>query len=94
MTLKWQTFHCTNFTLVPDIILNTKQTKKKKKFGSHNGFVTQCISAKTQNQIDHCDETREECSGLIPHCKLELKETTSWTTVGQAKDIASSPNEH
>ena len=22
------------------------------------------------------------------HCKPELKETTSWTTVGQAKDIA------
>ena len=27
-----------------------------------------------------------------PHCKPELKETTSWTRVGQAKDIASSPN--
>ena len=27
-----------------------------------------------------------------PRCKPELKETTSWTTVGQAKDIASSTN--
>ena len=31
-------------------------------------------------------------SWLILHCKPELKETTGWTTVGQAKDIASSPN--
>ena len=46
----------------------------------------------TQNQIDHCDETKKEYSCLIPHCKPELKETTSWTTVGQAKNIASSPN--
>ena len=54
--------------------------------------LNQCISAKTQNQIDHCDETKKEYSWLIPQCKPELKETTSWTTVGQAKDIASSPN--
>ena len=33
-------FHCTNFTLGPDIILNTKNTKK---FGSHNGFLTQSM---------------------------------------------------
>ena len=31
-------FHCTNFTLDPDIILNTKILKR---FGSHNGFLTQ-----------------------------------------------------
>ena len=55
-------------------------------------LLNQCISAKTQNQIDHCDETKKENSWLIPHCKPELKETTSWTTAGQAKDIASSPN--
>ena len=47
---------------------------------------------KTQNQIVLCDETKKEYSWLIPHCKPELKETTSWTTVGQAKDTASSPN--
>ena len=47
---------------------------------------------KTQNQVDHCDGTKKEYSRLIPHCKPELKETTSWTTVDQAKDIASSPN--
>ena len=35
---------------------------------------------------------QREYSWLIPHCKPELKETTSWTTVGQGKDIASSPN--
>ena len=33
--------------------------------------------AKTQNQIDHCDETKKEYSWLIHHCKPELKETTS-----------------
>ena len=32
-------FHCTNFTLGPDIILNTKKIHKK--FGSHNGFLNQ-----------------------------------------------------
>ena len=30
-------FHCTNFTLSPDIILNTKINKK---LSSHNGFLT------------------------------------------------------
>ena len=43
-------------------------------------------------KIDHYDETKKEYSWLIPHCKPELKETSSWTTVGQAKDITSSPN--
>ena len=33
-------FHCLNFTLGPDIILYTKIHKK---FGSHNGFVTQSM---------------------------------------------------
>ena len=33
-------FHCTNFTLGPDIILNTKIHKT---FGSHNGFLTQSM---------------------------------------------------
>ena len=33
-------FHCTNFTLGPDIILNTKIHKK---FGSHNGFLLQSM---------------------------------------------------
>ena len=51
--------------------------------------LSQCIPAKTHNQIDHCDETKNEYSWLTPHCKPELKETTSWTKVGQAKDIAS-----
>ena len=32
--------HCTNFTLSPDIILTTKIHKK---FGSHNGFLTQSM---------------------------------------------------
>ena len=54
--------------------------------------LNQCISAKTQNQIDHCDETKKEYSWLITHCKSGLKETTIKITVGQAKDIASSPN--
>ena len=53
-----------------------------------NVITTQCTSAKTQNQIDHSDETKTVYSWLIPHCKPELKETTSCTTVGQAKDIA------
>ena len=54
--------------------------------------LNQCITAKTQNQIGHCDEAKKEYSWLIPHCKPELKKTTNWITVGQAKDIASSPN--
>ena len=33
-------FHCTNFTLGPDICLNTKIHKK---FGSYNGFLTQSM---------------------------------------------------
>ena len=45
-------------------------------------LLNQFISVKTQNQIDHCDETMKVYSWLIPH----------WTTVEQAKDIASSPN--
>ena len=36
-------------------------------------YLNQCISAKTRNQIDHCDETKKEYSWLIPHCKPELK---------------------
>ena len=56
-------------------------------------YLKQCISAKTQNQIDHCYETKKEYSWLIPHCKQDLKETTSWVTMAQAKDIASSPNQ-
>ena len=54
--------------------------------------LNQCITVKTQNRIYHCAETKKEYSWLIPHCKPELKENTSWNTVGQAKDIASSPN--
>ena len=67
-------FHCTNFTLDPDIILNTKIHKK---FGSHNGFLTQSmhLSERKIKSITH--ETKKEYSWLIPHCKLELKETTS-----------------
>ena len=42
--------------------------------------------------MDLCDETKKEHFWLIHHCKPELKETTSWTTVDKAKDIASSPN--
>ena len=72
----FKAFYCTNFTLGPDIILNTKIHKK---FGSHNGFLTQSmhLSENTKNQIDHCDETKKEYSWLIPHCKPGLKETTS-----------------
>ena len=52
-------FHCTNLTLGPDIIVNTKKIHKK--FGSHNGFLTQSMHLrKTQNQIDYCDETKKE----------------------------------
>ena len=47
---------------------------------------------KTQNQIDHFDETKKQYSWLTAHCKPELEETTSWTTVGQTKDKASSAN--
>ena len=43
---------------------------------------------KTQNHIDHCDETKNEFSWLFPHCKPELKETTSRTTVGKVKDLS------
>ena len=39
-TGEFKGFHCTNFTLGPDIILNTKIHKK---FGSHNGFLTQSM---------------------------------------------------
>ena len=49
------------------IILNTKVHKK---FGSHNGFLTQLmhLSENTNlNQIDHCDETKKEYPWLIPH---------------------------
>ena len=41
-------------------------------------WLNQCISAKTQNQTDHCDETKKEYSWLIPHCKSEFKETNSF----------------
>ena len=30
-------------------------------------YLDQCISVKTQNQIDHCDETKKEYSWLTPH---------------------------
>ena len=40
-------------------------------------YLNQCISAKTQNKIDHCDETKEEYAWLILDCRIELKETTS-----------------
>ena len=76
--LPLKAFHCTNH---PGSRYNSQYKKIHKKFGSHNGFLTQsmhqCISAKTQNQIDHCDETKKEYSWLIPYCKPELKETTS-----------------
>ena len=68
-------FHCTNFALSPDIILNTKYIK-----GSVRLMVSQlnqCISATTQNHIDHCDETKKGYSWLMPHGKPELKETSS-----------------
>ena len=55
-------------------------------------YLYQCISVKTQNQINHCDETKKEYSWLIPNCNPGLKETTSWTTLSQAKDIASRTN--
>ena len=55
-------------------------------------LFNQCILAKTQNQINHCDEIKKEYSWLLPSCTLELNETTSWARVGQAKDIASSNN--
>ena len=59
----------------PDIILNKKYIKK---FGSHNGFLTQSMHlSENTNQIDHCDKTKKGYSWLIPHCKPELKETTS-----------------
>ena len=44
-------------------------------------FTLDAKTILTKNQIDHCDETKNEYSWLIPHCKPELKETTSWTTV-------------
>ena len=37
-TAGFKGFHCTNVTLGPDMILNTKIHKK---FGSHNGSLTQ-----------------------------------------------------
>ena len=49
-------FHCTNFTLGPDIMLNTKIHKK---FGSHNGFLTQSmyLSENTKsNRSPHLQE--------------------------------------
>ena len=49
--------------------------------------LNQSISAKTQNQIVRCNETKKVYSWIIPHCKPELKETTSWTKVGHTKDI-------
>ena len=42
---------------------------------------------KTQNQTDHCDKTNKEYSWLIPHCKPELKEIASWTTVQAASSL-------
>ena len=57
----------------------------------HTHFVGFVPSLLSHYQIDHCDETKKKYSWPVPHCKPELKETTSWT-VGQAKDIASSPN--
>ena len=47
-------FHCTNFILGPDIILNTKIHKT---FGSHNGFLTQSMHLSENiksNRSLHC----------------------------------------
>ena len=69
-------FHCTNFRLGPYISVNTK-IYIKSLVRIMASELNQCISAKTQNQIDHCDETKKEYSWLNPHCKPELKENTS-----------------
>ena len=64
-----------------------------KKFDSHNGFYSVNASQwKHKIKSTTVTKQRKKYSWLIPHFKPELKETTSWTTVGQAKDIASSPN--
>ena len=42
-----KSFHFTNFTLGPDIILNTKIHKR---FGSHNGFLTQSMHLSENTQ--------------------------------------------
>ena len=39
-TRGFKAFHCTNFTLGPDMIFIQKMHKK---FGSHNGFLTQSM---------------------------------------------------
>ena len=81
-------FHFTKFTLGPDVILDTKLHKE---FGSHNGFLTQSMHL-SENTKSKRSLWRNKEFLLIPHCKPELKETTSGTTMGQAKDIRSSPN--
>ena len=84
------TFHCINFTQGPDIILNTKIHKK---FGSHNGFLTQSMHlSKNTKSNRSLWRNKERVLLANPPPQARVKETTSWTTVGQAKDIAPSPN--
>ena len=84
-------------TLGPDIIRNTKQKKKKKKhekISSHNGFLSQSMHL-SENTKSNRSLLRNKERVLLanPHCKQDLKETTSWVTMAQAKDIASSPKQ-
>ena len=91
-------FHCTNFTLGPDIILNTKIHKK---FGSRNDFLIQSMHLSENKKPNRSLWQKKERVLLAnpplqarasPPLHARIKGTTSWTTVGQAKDIAWSPN--
>ena len=60
--------------------------KIHKKFGSHNVSLTQCM----HHSEDPKSWNKDKYSWVNLSCEPE--KTTSWTTAGQAKDKASSPN--
>ena len=63
-----------------------------KKFGSHNSFLTQSMHL-SENTKSNRSLWRNKERVLLANPPPELKETTSWTMVGQVKDIiASSPH--
>ena len=61
IALKGTQFLFLLFILGPDVI---HKTKTHKKFGSHNGSLTQSMHhSEDKNQIDHYDETKKSTHG-------------------------------
>ena len=85
-------FYCRQiFTLGPDVILNTGIYKK---FGSHNGSLTLSMhhSENTKIKLITIIKQRRVLLANPTNTAIQSKKTTSWTTAGQAEDIASGHN--